>query len=71
MKIKKNSSQVFIDDFEYCKTQVEFAKRFKEDAFPEFIEHFNMLWGIDCNNKDDKDYLFVLYKYVKALEVEL
>jgi hypothetical protein len=70
MKIKKIGAQVFIDDFEYCKTQVEFAKRFKEDAFPKFIKHFDMLWGIDCNNQDDKDELFVLYEYVKALDEE-
>lgn len=65
MKVLITSSQVFIDNFEFCKTQVEFAKRFKEESFEDFIEHFDMLWGIDVSDQYDKDCLWVLYQYVK------
>lgn len=70
MKVRTFGAQVFIDDIEFCKTQVEFGKRFKTEPFEEFIEHFDMLWGFDTDKPEDVKELRILYTYVTG-EVEL
>lgn len=64
MRVRTFGNQVFIDDVEFCKTQIEFAKRFNSEPFEDFKEHFDLLWGFDLERDEDITDLRLLYQYV-------
>lgn len=72
MKVRYVGSQIFINNQEYCKTQIEYAKRFKHLPFIDFMERFDLLWGIALseNNDEDVEWLEMLYNFIKQKETK-
>ena len=62
------SSQVFIDGIEFCQSQIDFGKRFKDKPFSEFIEYFDMAWDYDISEPEDIYILARLHRYLNVHE---